>query len=78
MLVQQVHKSAAEAMGVFLYSVENIKKRKKKTLMQEKAAACFSTSDMNHQYHVKLVLGIDDFIPTADRKSVHNFYRVMK
>jgi hypothetical protein len=78
MLVQQVHKSAAEAMGALLCSVENIKKRKKKTLMQEKAAACFSTPDMKLQCHVKLVFGIDDFIPTANRKSVYNFYRVVK
>jgi hypothetical protein len=43
-----VQKSAAEAMEVFLCFVENIKKRKKKTLMQEKVAACFLTADMKH------------------------------
>jgi hypothetical protein len=40
MPVQQEHKSTAEAVGVFLSSVENIKKRKK-TLMQEEVARPF-------------------------------------
>jgi hypothetical protein len=46
--------------------------------MQEKILACFSTPDMKHQCHVKPVLGIDDFNPTAIRKSVYNFCIVVK
>jgi hypothetical protein len=76
-LVQQMYKRAAAAMGISVHSVEKIKQEVNNSDARE-GSSSYQTPDNTCQCCVKLVHNITDSNTKVIRKTTYNFYSVGK